>query len=148
MVMISSRTLRWCVSILDSTSTSTQSSLPTHCASLIRRGHVIPPCSRYRVIIGIGAAFLFTNSSAIITDSFAPYGQVGAAQGVFQARCCSSGIAWGLMHAIRLRAMCVWCDTLCSCDRYVATYSLLYTLCAGFRRKWRHSRTSHRRCTR
>ena len=27
---------------------------------------------------GLGAAFLFTNSSAIITDSFAPYGQVRA----------------------------------------------------------------------
>lgn len=37
-----------------------------------------------RVFIGIGAAFLFVNSSAILTDAFAPHGQVGLAQGVFQ----------------------------------------------------------------
>jgi MFS family permease len=37
----------------------------------------------YRVIMGLGAAFLFTNSGAILTDAFAPYNQVGLAQGVF-----------------------------------------------------------------
>jgi MFS family permease len=31
----------------------------------------------YRVVIGLGASFLFTNSSAILTDAFAPFGQVG-----------------------------------------------------------------------
>ena len=38
----------------------------------------------YRVIMGIGATFLFTNSAAIVTNAFAPYNQVGLAQGVFQ----------------------------------------------------------------
>jgi hypothetical protein len=38
------------------------------------------PSGSYRIIIGLGAAFLFTNSSAIVTDSFAGYGQVGTAQ--------------------------------------------------------------------
>lgn len=37
-----------------------------------------------RVIIGFGAAFLFTNSNAIVTTAFAPYGKVGLAQGIFQ----------------------------------------------------------------
>eukprot|EP01034_Spumella_vulgaris_P040418 gene40418-49989_t len=37
-----------------------------------------------RVIIGFGAAFLFTNSSAILTNAFAPYNKVGLCQGVFQ----------------------------------------------------------------
>ena len=37
----------------------------------------------YRVVMGVGAAFLFTNSAAIITNSFAPFKQVGLAQGVF-----------------------------------------------------------------
>jgi MFS family permease len=37
-----------------------------------------------RVIIGIGAAFLFTNSSPILTTAFAPYNKVGLAQGIYQ----------------------------------------------------------------
>jgi MFS family permease len=37
-----------------------------------------------RVVIGFGAAFLFTNSSAILTNAFAPYNLVGLSQGVFQ----------------------------------------------------------------
>jgi MFS family permease len=37
-----------------------------------------------RVITGFGAAFLFTNSSAILTGAFAPYGKVGLSQGIFQ----------------------------------------------------------------
>lgn len=37
-----------------------------------------------RVIIGFGAAFLFTNSSAILTNAFAKYNLVGLSQGVFQ----------------------------------------------------------------
>ena len=37
-----------------------------------------------RVVTGIGAALLFTNSSAILTNSFAPYGKVGLSQGCFQ----------------------------------------------------------------
>jgi MFS family permease len=37
-----------------------------------------------RVVTGFGAAFLFTNSSAILTGAFAPYGKVGLAQGIFQ----------------------------------------------------------------
>ena len=37
-----------------------------------------------RVVIGFGAALLFTNSSAILTNAFAPYGKVGLSQGVFQ----------------------------------------------------------------
>ena len=37
-----------------------------------------------RIVIGLGGAFLFTNSAAILTDAFAPYNQVGLAQGVFQ----------------------------------------------------------------
>ena len=36
-----------------------------------------------RVLIGFGAAFLFTNSSAILTNAFAPYNLVGLSQGVF-----------------------------------------------------------------
>lgn len=38
----------------------------------------------YRCIQGIGATFLFSNSVAIITNTFAPYKQVGIAQGAFQ----------------------------------------------------------------
>jgi len=37
-----------------------------------------------RIIIGFGAAFLFVNSSAILTNAFAPYGRVGLAQGIYQ----------------------------------------------------------------
>jgi MFS family permease len=37
-----------------------------------------------RVVIGFGAALLFTNSSAILTNAFAPYGKVGLSQGIFQ----------------------------------------------------------------
>ena len=37
-----------------------------------------------RVVIGFGAALLFTNSSAILTNAFAPYGKVGLSQGVYQ----------------------------------------------------------------
>jgi len=37
-----------------------------------------------RVIIGFGAAFLFVNSTAILTNAFAPYGRVGLAQGIYQ----------------------------------------------------------------
>eukprot|EP01035_Chromulina_nebulosa_P019795 gene19795-25737_t len=37
-----------------------------------------------RIVIGFGAALLFTNSSAIITNYFSPYGKVGLAQGVLQ----------------------------------------------------------------
>ena len=36
-----------------------------------------------RVVIGTGAAFLFTNSSAILTNAFAPFGLVGLSQGFF-----------------------------------------------------------------
>ena len=36
-----------------------------------------------RVFIGVGAAFLFVNSAAILTDAFAPYNQVSLAQGFF-----------------------------------------------------------------
>ena len=37
-----------------------------------------------RVVIGLGAALLFTNSSAILTNAFAPYAKVGLGQGIFQ----------------------------------------------------------------
>ena len=37
-----------------------------------------------RIFIGLGGAFLFTNSMAILTDAFAPFSQVGLAQGCFQ----------------------------------------------------------------
>jgi len=37
-----------------------------------------------RVIIGLGAALLFTNSSAILTNTFAPLNKVGLSQGIFQ----------------------------------------------------------------
>ena len=37
-----------------------------------------------RVVIGFGAALLFTNSSAILTNAFAPCGKVGLSQGVLQ----------------------------------------------------------------
>ena len=37
-----------------------------------------------RIFIGLGGAFLFTNSMAILTDAFAPFNQVGLAQGCFQ----------------------------------------------------------------
>jgi MFS family permease len=37
-----------------------------------------------RVIIGFGAAFLFVNSTAILTNAFAPYGRVGIAMGIYQ----------------------------------------------------------------
>lgn len=37
-----------------------------------------------RVVIGFGAAFLFTNSSAILTNAFAPYNKVGLSQGIYQ----------------------------------------------------------------
>jgi MFS family permease len=38
----------------------------------------------YRVVMGLGAAVLFTNSMAIVADEFIPFGQLGLAQGVFQ----------------------------------------------------------------
>ena len=37
-----------------------------------------------RVVIGFGAALLFTNSSAILTNAFAPCGKVGLSQGIMQ----------------------------------------------------------------
>eukprot|EP01034_Spumella_vulgaris_P028513 gene28513-35382_t len=37
-----------------------------------------------RVISGFGAAFLLTNSSAILTNAFAPYNKVGFSQGILQ----------------------------------------------------------------
>eukprot|EP01040_Poterioochromonas_malhamensis_P005945 gene5945-6392_t len=37
-----------------------------------------------RIVIGFGAALLFTNSSAILTNAFAPYNKVGLSQGIFQ----------------------------------------------------------------
>ena len=37
-----------------------------------------------RVVIGFGAALLFTNSTAILINAFAPYGKVGLSQGIFQ----------------------------------------------------------------
>mmetsp|Transcript_25181 Transcript_25181/g.22903 ORF Transcript_25181/g.22903 Transcript_25181/m.22903 type:complete len:146 (-) Transcript_25181:12-449(-) len=37
-----------------------------------------------RIVIGFGAALLFTNSSAIITNYFTPYSKVGLAQSVLQ----------------------------------------------------------------
>ena len=37
-----------------------------------------------RVVIGLGAALLFTNSSAILTNAFAPCGKVGLSQGIMQ----------------------------------------------------------------
>jgi len=38
----------------------------------------------YRCLLGLGGTFLFSNSVAIITNVFAPYKQVGIAQGAFQ----------------------------------------------------------------
>jgi MFS family permease len=46
----------------------------------------------YRVVMGLGAAFLFTNSMSIVTVAFAPYGQVGLAQGVFQMAFASGAV--------------------------------------------------------
>ena len=37
-----------------------------------------------RIFIGLGGAFLFTNSMAILTTAFVPYNQVGLSQGCFQ----------------------------------------------------------------
>ena len=45
------------------------------------RGYDLVAC---RVIIGIGAGLLFTNSSAILTNTFALYGKVGLSQGIMQ----------------------------------------------------------------
>lgn len=36
-----------------------------------------------RCVTGFGAAFLFTNSAAILTSAFAPYNKVGLAQGIY-----------------------------------------------------------------
>ena len=47
-----------------------------------------------RVVIGFGAALLFTNSSAILTNAFAPYNKVGLSQGVFQLSS-AMGIVFG-----------------------------------------------------
>ena len=47
-----------------------------------------------RVIIGLGAALLFTNSSAILTTTFARYNKVGLSQGIFQL-CAALGIVLG-----------------------------------------------------
>lgn len=47
-----------------------------------------------RIAVGVGAGFLFTNSIAIVTDAFAPYNQVGLAQGVFQL-CAALGTVLG-----------------------------------------------------
>jgi MFS family permease len=47
-----------------------------------------------RIVIGFGAALLFTNSSAILTNSFAPYQKVGLSQGVF-GLCAALGIVLG-----------------------------------------------------
>ena len=47
-----------------------------------------------RVIIGFGAALLFTNSSAILTNAFAPYNKVGLSQGIFQLSS-AMGIVFG-----------------------------------------------------
>ena len=47
-----------------------------------------------RVIIGLGAALLFTNSSAILTNAFAPYNKVGLSQGIFQLSS-AMGIVFG-----------------------------------------------------
>jgi len=38
----------------------------------------------YRCLLGLGGTFLFSNSVAIITTAFLPYGQVGIAQGAYQ----------------------------------------------------------------
>lgn len=46
----------------------------------------------YRVIIGFGAALLFTNSAAIITTAFAPYNKVGLCQGVYQLSVALGGV--------------------------------------------------------
>ena len=48
----------------------------------------------YRVLTGVGAAVLFVNSGAILADAFAPYHQVGLAQGAFQATL-SAGVVLG-----------------------------------------------------
>lgn len=45
------------------------------------KGYDLVAC---RVIIGIGAGLLFTNSSAILTNTFALYGKVGLSQGIMQ----------------------------------------------------------------
>jgi len=45
------------------------------------KGYDLVAC---RVVIGFGAALLFTNSNAILTTAFAPYNLVGLSQGVFQ----------------------------------------------------------------
>ena len=37
-----------------------------------------------RIVVGFGAALLFTNSTAILINAFAPYGKVGLSQGIFQ----------------------------------------------------------------
>jgi MFS family permease len=47
-----------------------------------------------RVITGLGAAMLFTNSVAILTTEFAPYNKVGLTQGIFQL-CAALGIVLG-----------------------------------------------------
>lgn len=47
-----------------------------------------------RIIIGFGAALLFTNSSAILTNAFAPYNLVGLSQGIFQLSA-AMGIVFG-----------------------------------------------------
>lgn len=47
-----------------------------------------------RVVIGLGAALLFTNSSAILTNAFAPYNKVGLSQGIFQLSS-AMGIVFG-----------------------------------------------------
>lgn len=45
------------------------------------KGYDLVAC---RVIIGIGGGLLFTNSSAILTNTFSVYGKVGLSQGVMQ----------------------------------------------------------------
>jgi len=51
---------------------------------LCTKGHNGKDLVAARCILGFGAAFLFTNSSAILTNEFSRYGKVGLSQGVFQ----------------------------------------------------------------
>jgi MFS family permease len=50
-------------------------------SSSVNKGYDLIAC---RVVIGIGAGLLFTNSSAILTNTFALYGKVGLSQGIMQ----------------------------------------------------------------
>lgn len=58
-------------------------------SSAKNKGYDLIAC---RVVIGFGAALLFTNSSAILTTAFAPYNKVGLSQGFFQLSSASGAV--------------------------------------------------------